>query len=75
MLQPSGHHILAAPTVSPEEIQGGNRTLRFSCDPLQTPTMMHPEETQDEKTFWPQRAEGIPRNDVSKPRVLHLSHA
>ena len=51
MLYPSGHHITAAPTVSPEETQGGNRTLRFSCDPLQPATMMHPEKTQDEKTY------------------------
>lgn len=52
MAQPSSYPIIAAPMVSPEIIQNGDRiptTTPSSGQPLQSPQMVHPEEIQDKK--------------------------
>ena len=49
MLQPSNHHIMAAPTVSPEGTQDRKRLPALVISLCSHPSMKPPEETLDEK--------------------------
>ena len=73
MLQPSNHHITTALMVSSEGTQDRNRMSATKLSTTAaTPTVVHPEETQDESAqdtgLW-----ALQRDDFSEPRLLNLS--